>query len=169
MKGAIGVGAPKPLAEALADLDLADRPQLLDLWRAVIGAPPPKNLSLPFLRRALAFELQCAALGGPKKRVIEDLERIADGKPAHASVGAKLQPGARLVREWQGRSWTVEVVEGGFLMGGERYASLSAIARKITGARWSGPRFFGLTGGSGKEHGSLPDVTEGNATNRKVA
>jgi hypothetical protein len=49
------------------------------------------------------------------------------------------------VREWQGRTWTVEVIDGGFLMGGEKYASLSAIARKITGSRWSGPRFFGLT------------------------
>lgn len=82
----------------------------------MIGAPPLKNLSLPFLRRALAFELQCAALGGPKARVIEDLERIADGKPAHTSVGARPQPGARLVREWQGRSRTVEVVESGFPM-----------------------------------------------------
>ena len=143
--------APKDLPEALAALRIADRAALLDRWRDLIGAPPPKNLSLPFLRRALAFELQCQALGGPKTRTIEDLGRIAAGKASRTSVGTKLRPGAKLVREWQGRTWTVEVIDGGFLMAGERYVSLSAIARKITGARWSGPRFFGLMGRSSRE------------------
>ncbi len=135
----------KELSATLATLEIADRSDLLDLWGNLIGSPAPKNLSAPFLRRALAFELQCQAHGGPKARTLEDLSRIAAGSTSHASVGTRLRPGAKLVREWQGRSWTVEVVEGGFLMGGERYASLTALARKITGARWSGPRFFGLT------------------------
>ncbi|WP_423827748.1 DUF2924 domain-containing protein [Shimia abyssi] len=55
-----------------------------------------------------------------------------------------LKPGGRLIREWNGVTHVVEVVEGGFLWKGQRYASLSPIARAITGARWSGPRFFGL-------------------------
>ena len=55
-----------------------------------------------------------------------------------------LAPGSRLVREWQGRPHTIEVLEDGFLYVGRRYRSLSEIARAITGARWSGPRFFGL-------------------------
>ncbi|KDB05132.1 hypothetical protein U879_03090, partial [Defluviimonas sp. 20V17] len=130
--------AVEDLPEALAAVETADRAALLDLWREVIGAPPPKNLSLPFLRRALTFELQCQVLGGPKIRTLEDLDRIAAGSASRASVGTKLRPGAKLVREWQGRTWTVEVIDGGFLMAGERYVSLSAIARKITGARWSG-------------------------------
>ena len=134
----------KGLPEALTSLETADRAALLDRWREVIGAPPPKNLSLPFLRRALAFELQCQALGGPKVRTLEDLDRIAAGSASRASVGTRLRTGAKLIREWQGRTWTVEVIDGGFLMAGERYVSLSAVARKITGARWSGPRFFGL-------------------------
>ena len=57
-----------------------------------------------------------------------------------------LDPGARLVREWNGVSHTVDVTDHGFEWRGERYGSLSAIAREITGARWSGPRFFGLNG-----------------------
>ncbi len=134
----------KGLPEALIALETADRADLLDHWRDLIGAPPPKNLSLPFLRRALAFELQCQALGGPKVRTLEDLDRIAAGSASRASVGTRLRTGAKLIREWQGRTWTVEVIDDGFLMAGERYVSLSAIARKITGARWSGPRFFGL-------------------------
>ena len=136
--------ALKDLPEALTALATADRAALLDRWRELIAAPPPKNLSLPFLRRALAFELQWQALGGPKARTIEDLNRIAAGRASRASVGTRLRSGAKLIREWQGRTWTVEVIDGGFLMAGERYVSLSAVARKITGARWSGPRFFGL-------------------------
>ena len=52
--------------------------------------------------------------------------------------------GARLVREWNGRTHTVTVEDEGFSYAGRDYRSLSAIAREITGARWSGPRFFGL-------------------------
>lgn len=154
----------KELSATLASLEIADRADLLDLWGNLIGSPAPKNLSAPFLRRALAFELQCQAHGGPKARTLDDLGRIAAGSVAHASVGTRLRPGAKLVREWQGRTWTVEVIEGGFLMGGKRYASLTALARKITGARWSGPRFFGLT-----EKGQAEDGPAGTSRRRKAA
>ena len=53
--------------------------------------------------------------------------------------------GSGLVREWNGRLYRVQVVADGYEMDGVTYRSLSAIARKITGAAWSGPRFFGLT------------------------
>ena len=154
----------KELPATLAALEIADRADLLDLWGSLIGSPAPKNLSAPFLRRALAFELQCQAHGGPKARTLDDLGRIAAGCVAHVSVGTRLRPGAKLVREWQGRTWTVEVIEGGFLMGGERYVSLTALARKITGARWSGPRFFGLT-----EKGQAEDGPVGTSRRRKAA
>ena len=55
-----------------------------------------------------------------------------------------LKPGARLVREWRGRTHTVTVTEDGFEYAGTSYPSLTKIAKKITGAHWSGPRFFGL-------------------------
>jgi hypothetical protein len=55
-----------------------------------------------------------------------------------------LRPGTHLVCEWNGRSYQVEVLDDGFQMDGKSYRSLSAIARKITGAHWSGLRFFGL-------------------------
>ena len=64
---------------------------------------------------------------------------------ANASMPSRLQPGTRLVREWNGRTHVVEVVDKGFIWEGDRHRSLSAIARAITGARWSGPRFFGVT------------------------
>ena len=59
-----------------------------------------------------------------------------------------LKTGTRLVREWNGRAYQVEVIENGFLMDGKHYRSLSAIAKRITGAHWSGPRFFGTGRGS---------------------
>ncbi len=59
------------------------------------------------------------------------------------------RPGAHLVREWNGRTYQVEVLPKGFQMDGREWPSLSAIAKHITGTTWSGPRFFGLTDRSG--------------------
>jgi hypothetical protein len=56
-----------------------------------------------------------------------------------------LKTGARLVREWNGVTHVIEVADTGFVWKGVRYRSLSAVARAITGARWSGPRFFGTS------------------------
>ncbi len=69
----------------------------------------------------------------------------ANGDHGGRKTAPTLQSGARLVREWNGSTHVVDVVEGGFIWNGDRHRSLSAIARTITGARWSGPRFFGLT------------------------
>jgi len=55
-----------------------------------------------------------------------------------------LLPGTRLVREWNGRTHIVDVGDNGFVFDGKTYRSLSAIAKRITGTHWSGPRFFGL-------------------------
>jgi hypothetical protein len=49
------------------------------------------------------------------------------------------------VREWNGQTITVEFVEDGFAYAEKSWRSLSEIAQHVTGAHWSGPRFFGLT------------------------
>lgn len=159
----------RKLTAALSGIAQADRGELFDHWRRLIGGLPPKNLSLPFLRRALAYEMQCKTLGGPKASTISDLQRIAKGQSARASVGARLQPGTRLVREWKGRTWTIEVTDGGFLMSGEKFASLSSIAKKITGTHWSGPRFFGLIGAASKEAGVTGRMQAATAHSLKAA
>lgn len=56
----------------------------------------------------------------------------------------RLSPGARLFREWNGKTYVVDVIESGFVFEGNIVKSLSAIAKQITGVQWSGPRFFGL-------------------------
>ena len=69
---------------------------------------------------------------------------ISARRNSSARSGA-LRQGTRFVREWNGKSHVVEVVGKGFVWQGKTYRSLSAIASTITGNRWSGPRFFGLT------------------------
>ncbi len=135
------------VATTLAALATAERAELLARWRCVHGAPPPKSLSIGFLRKALSHEAQVAACGGPKPQVLRDLKRLATSDTAASPKGG-LAPGTQLVREWNGHTYRVTVSEAGFVMDGNTWTSLSALARHITGAHWSGPRFFGLAKGT---------------------
>ncbi len=130
---------------ALVDLPRAD---LVKRWREIYRANPPKGVSRRMMVRAIAYEMQAKKYGGLKPAVSRQLQRIATGlvagEPVIMKAASRLKPGARLVREWNGATHVVEVVDDGFIWNGERHSSLSAIARTITGARWSGPRFFGL-------------------------
>lgn len=126
-----------------------ERPATLAEWEAVFGSPPPPYLSVPFMEKALAFEAQCKALGGVPAGTKRALKRIATGESAAASTTTNLRLGVQFVREWNGRTYQVQVVEGGFELDGKTWKSLSAIAKHITGTDCSGPRFFGLTGRSG--------------------
>ncbi len=128
----------------LADLP---RPDLTERWRQLYRAAPPKGISRPLLTRAVAYGMQVKRYGGLKPAVRRQLRKLADGGSAQAAANLKSEkvaPGMRLIREWNGSSHVVEVVDGAFVWNGKRYGSLSAVARAITGARWSGPRFFGL-------------------------
>lgn len=127
---------------SVTEIEAMDRAALIAAWAQVFGTPVPKRLSSPFLRRFLGFELQARESGGLPKGFLAKLKKAARDDPGVASPA--LKPGGRLIREWNGVTHVVDVVDGGFLWNGQRYASLSPIARAITGARWSGPRFFGL-------------------------
>lgn len=126
----------------VAEIETMDRAALIAAWDEVFGKPIPKRLSSPFLRRYLAFEVQTRESTGLPKGFVTKLARAARNDPP--TSGLALKPGGRLLREWNGVTHVVDVVEGGFLWKGQRYASLSPIAWAITGARWSGPRFFGV-------------------------
>jgi Protein of unknown function (DUF2924) len=128
----------------LRDLDVLDRPGLAALWSELIGGAVPAKMSQLMQRRFLAFELQAKVRDGLPAAHCARLDRIAAGEERKPSP--TLQSGARLLREWNGVTHVVDVLPDGFLWNGQRHGSLSAIARAITGARWSGPRFFGLTG-----------------------
>ncbi|MEM7441518.1 MAG: DUF2924 domain-containing protein [Pseudomonadota bacterium] len=128
------------------DIEAMSRKNLLSLWQQVFGGPAPKGLSQSLLRRFLAFELQARRHGGLSAKVKRVLEKGA--VVAAQPQSPMLKPGGRLLREWNGITHVVDVTEGGFVWKGETWRSLSAIAREITGAHWSGPRVFGLTNGT---------------------
>ena len=133
-------GVASGLDGQIAEIEKLDRPDCLERWRSVFGRPPPKHLSVQFMRRVLIWETQNRALGGVSAKTTRRLQQIASGK----AVPPSAKPGSHLVREWNGRTYQVEVVDGGYVMDGKTWRSLSAIARHITGAHWSGPRFFGV-------------------------
>lgn len=134
------------LADALARLGTLSPAELRVEWQALAGREAPK-VGTALLRRLLAQRLQEKRLGGLPAMVVRELERATCAGPGPVSVPAArtLSPGARLIREWQGRTIAVLTTETGFSWEGRDYRSLSQIAREVTGAHWSGPRFFGLT------------------------
>lgn len=129
--------ADRVTAEVRA-LEALDLHGLRGEWRKRYGQPP-KMRSRELLARLLAWRIQADAFGGLDQTTIRLLnaESLPPPKPL-------LEPGTRLVREWQGRRYEVDVLEKGFRFGGTDYGSLSQIARAITGTRWNGLRFFGL-------------------------
>jgi hypothetical protein len=130
----------------IARLAEQNRPDLEAAWHKHFGRAPPKGVKRRFLERAIAYRLQAQAFGGLHPRLHKAL-RAAVRDPTTAKLAPLVstpKPGTRLVREWNGRNYTVDVLETGYRFNGQVYRSLSAIARTITGARWSGPRFFGL-------------------------
>lgn len=129
------------------DLDNARLDTLRGEWRRVYCCEPPR-ISRELLIRGIAYrhqELEHGGLGRATRRKLKTLAKMfrTTGRVA-PDPGLALKPGARLVREWHGRTHTVTVTEDGFEYAGTSYPSLTKIAKKITGAHWSGPRFFGL-------------------------
>ena len=121
--------------------------ELREEYRRLYGTEAPR-LSRDLLVRAIGYRRQEIKHGGLGKATCRKLQTIAKAIRSTGRVGPtpslSLKPGARLVREWHGRTHTVTVTDDGFEYAGASYPSLTKIAKKITGAQWSGPRFFGL-------------------------
>ena len=126
------------------------RPALVSAWVDVCGQPPPKGISSRLLKLAHEYHCQVQEHGGLKKSRLRML--LAYSSKGNERAGARKKPtastkptvGTRLVRQWRGRNHVVEILDGSVLYQDKTYRSLSQVARVITGARWSGPRFFGL-------------------------
>ena len=138
------------LEQEIGQLANFPRTDLVVRWKEHNRANPPKGISTRLMVRAIAYEMQARQYGGLKSALVRRLDKIAGGKTGGKAEDAPralaLDPGTRLVREWNGVTHTVDVTDLGLEWRGKRYGSLSEIAREITGARWSGPRFFGLNG-----------------------
>jgi hypothetical protein len=136
--------------DEIAALSELSRAALVELWNTAYGRPPPKGLSRRLLEYAAAYHLQSKTFGGLRPAVRRKLCRPAGSghmsspRDSRVTPSKQLSSGSRLVRDWRGRTYTVDVLEAGFQCDGRHYGSLSQVALAITGARWSGPRFFGL-------------------------
>jgi len=135
---AIDIAAELTRLEALTNFELRSE------WRRLHGMQPPKSLSRDLLLRGITYKIQERTFGGLSKSVLRKLSE-APSNVVRQAMGVRVKVGTRLVREWNGQTHTVLVQAKGIEWCGKLYGSLSVIAREITGARWSGPRFFGLT------------------------
>ncbi len=145
---------PEDLAQTLRELPGWNRAALIKQWRNLHGMEPPSGLSQIMLVRAVAYGLQEAAEGGLSPALRRRLRQIAEDYAAGRAFGSaphpplKIKPGTRLLRTWHGVTHTVTVLETGVLWNDVPCRSLSEVAYRITGSKWSGPLFFGLKKGA---------------------
>lgn len=145
-----GRGGRQPASADLDAIAIMDRDGCITRWVRQFGHVPPKHVSVQFMRKVLAYEAQLKLCGGHSNAVRRALQAVLKetnagrGGASSARPPVRMRTGTYFVREWNGRSYQVEVLNEGFRMDGKTYRSLTAIARKITGAHWSGPRFFGV-------------------------
>ena len=137
---------PEPLnagcAREIAGLCGLSRADLIERWVGLHGSPPIETMTEGLLARGIAYEMQVRQLGGLTPPERKALGALAQGR-SNPSPGT-LKTGTCLYRSWRGVTQEILVLEGGYGWQGKSYASLSGVARAITGTRWSGPRFFGL-------------------------
>jgi hypothetical protein len=146
-------GRPSSLdGRVRADIAALDGMSLADLrafWQKQYRTPAPKGFRRELLIRACAYQTQAKAYGGLAPKTRRKLLKIAADaeKGTFTTAGAprRLRPGTRLVRGYEGKTHTVEVMADGFAWNGQKFRSLSAIAKAISGTNWNGNVFFGLT------------------------
>lgn len=165
--------------EALRSMDAKT---LRGRWRDILKTEPPAKMQSGFLRLAIAYRLQEMAHGGLNPEALRRLRKYSKAfeqqrdaiemsgpskVPFRAPVS--LSPGTRLMREWNGTTHLVEVVENGFVWRGARYKTLSATAVAITGTKWSGPKFFGLLPAQAEKRPRTSDGRAGAEAREKAA
>ena len=136
------------LGHEIAALRQTPPADLKERWRALYCTEPPRRISRDLLVRAVAYRIQEKALGGLKPATRRLLAKVTAAASAHRPMRVAPRPslksGTVLLREWHGVQHQVIVREDGIVFRGKPYKSLSEVAYRITGAKWSGPRFFGL-------------------------
>ena len=134
----------------LSELEQLDVKELHQLWQECFETTPAQRLSQKLIIQILGFHLQSQqhdGLSKTAKRQYAAYEKQLSSKGKLKAVPAhQIKSGTKLVREWNNQIHTVLVQEKGYEYANQIYPSLSAIAKQITGAHWSGPRFFGLNG-----------------------
>lgn len=132
----------------LAGLEGLTLDELRQAWSAEIGGAPPKLRTRELMALSLAYRLQGRVHGDlpgkTKRRLAELARRFTEDRSYTPTPGPNLKPGSSLIKEWRGYRHEVRVLEDGYSYLGERFASLSEVAKRITGTKWNGLVFFGL-------------------------
>jgi hypothetical protein len=140
--------SPSALVREIEQLQEATSTNLKQRWWALYGTAAPRRISRDLLIRALAYRIQEKALGGLKPSTRRLLIKVAADasarRPIEVAPEPSIKPGTVLLREWHGKQHQVIVRENGIVFNGKQYKSLSGVAYRITGTKWSGPLFFGL-------------------------
>jgi len=157
--------ATESVGAKLQALERMDHAALRAEWRRLYRAEPPKRVARELLTLGVGWKIQEQAYGGLRavtRRTLAELSKTLerDGDVTRSRV-TRLKPGAKLIREWHGKTHTVIVLEEGFEWRGKPWRSLSVIARTITGMHWSGPRFFGLNARTTKAGTEAKGVAHG--------
>jgi hypothetical protein len=143
---------PDTVEQRLAALHLMSKAALSDLWKQFFHSDPSSELRRDLMISILAYLIQGQAFGSLSARARERLRQLSrafeEGSDPTAAGASRIRPGTRLVRQWGDQVHLVNVQTNGYEYQGTRYQSLSEIARLITGTRWSGPLFFGITNGN---------------------
>jgi hypothetical protein len=115
-----------------------DRPGLMAWWQILFHCPAPKSAPKSFLQEVIGWHIQAKQLGSLSAIEKRQLKLGTPSPTGQQSVGS------RLIRVWPDQTHQVTILEDGYLYQEQRWKSLSAIAKAITGTPWSGPVFFGL-------------------------
>ncbi len=135
----------KSIIRQIIELESKSASELRQIYNEIMPKKCVANTNKEFLRPRIAYRLQELAFGGFDDESKDNLAKIANGISTNIlRRPTDLLPGTKICREWQGAMHEVEVLKDCFEYGGQKWKSLSAIARKITGTRWNGPKFFKL-------------------------
>jgi hypothetical protein len=135
--------------DQILELQNLSRNQLLDRWHKLYGKTPPPGIRREVIIPFLAYRIQENTEGGLSpavramlKSAIRQLQRTHNSE--RRIRYSRMRSGTRVCRRWKDEMHEVDITETAYQYRGHEYRSLSEIARKITGTRWSGPAFFGL-------------------------
>ncbi len=142
---------------------------LRTLWRVTFRSSPPPAFTKDLMARFICWHIQEQAFGGLDPETAKHLDGLTQGNKPGMDRPRRLKPGTQLLREYQGERHTVTVVANGYVWHETTYASLSTIARAITGTSWNGPRFFGLrSGGEPTASMDKTNVSSASANKRRL-
>ena len=153
------------IRDNISALDNMNLTELRATWKKLYRTEAPKGFRRELLVRACAYQTQVKVYGGLSPKTRRKLLKIAaeaeQGTFTTAGAPRRLRPGTRLVRAYDGVTHTVEVLADGFAWSGQKFRSLSGIAKAISGTNWNGNLFFGLNGPTKAPSAGSSEATDG--------